>query len=234
VFKIASPQAATDPILVGRVARTGKPMIVSTGMVTYDGLTRLIDGCAEAGNDQVAILHCVSMYPTPPPAANLRLIETYRRMFGGAVGFSDHTEGHHVAVAAVALGASILEKHITLDRGLPGPDHAFAAEPSEFSTMVRLVRDAEASLGTGIRPDLPKDLRQLVDRITMRLVAAEDIAAGAPVSARSFVHRRTGSGIAVAHSAWLEGAVALVSIPAGTPVGWDQFRLRRDGPSPSV
>jgi sialic acid synthase SpsE len=234
VFKIASPQAATDPALVGCVARTGKPMIVSTGMVTYDGLARLVSVCAEAGNDQVAILHCVSMYPTPPAAANLRLIETYRRMFGGAVGFSDHTEGHHMAVAAVALGASILEKHITLNRQLPGPDHAFAAEPSEFATMVRLVRDTEASLGTGICPDLPKDLQQFVDRITMRLVAAEDITAGAAVSASSFVHRRTGSGIAVAHSAWLEGAVALVPIPAGTPVGWDQFRLRRDAPSPSA
>jgi sialic acid synthase SpsE len=233
VFKIASPQAATDPILIERVARTGKPMIISTGMVTYDGVTEAIRICSEAGNDQIAVLHCISKYPTPPAEANLRLMLTYRAMFGCPVGFSDHTEGHHVAVAAVALGASVLEKHITLDRRLPGPDHAFAMEPAEFATMVRLVRDVEASLGSGVRLDLPGDLRAFVDRITMRLVAAHDIAAGVAVSAGSFVHRRTREGIPVADLARLDGAVALGPIPAGTPVGWDQLRLRRDGPSRS-
>ena len=230
IFKIASPQAATDPVLVARVARTGKPMIVSTGMVTYDGVTEVMRICAAAGNDQVAILHCVSRYPTPPGEANLRLMLTYHAMFGCPVGFSDHTEGHHVAVAAVALGASVLEKHITLDRRLPGPDHAFAIEPAEFATMVRRVRDVEVSLGSGVRLELPDDLRAFVDRITMRLVAAHDIAAGAAVSGQSFVYRRTREGIPVAQLARLEGAIALAPIPAWTPVRWNQLRLRGDEP----
>lgn len=234
LFKIASPQAATYPVLVERVARTGKPMIVSTGMVTYAGLDGLVRTIQAAGNDAVAILHCVSRYPTAPAEANLRTMLTYRAMFGCPVGFSDHTEGAHVALAAVALGASVLEKHITLDRTLPGPDHVFATEPREFGAMVRSLRDVEASLGDGVRGDLDPELQQFVDRIDMRLVAARDIAAGTALSASVFVHRRTREGIRVADLARLQGAVAARPIRAGEPVHWDDVRLKGDAPSPGA
>jgi sialic acid synthase SpsE len=232
LFKIASPQAATYPELVRRVARTGKPMIISAGMVGYEGLTALLRVCVEEGNDRVAVLHCVSQYPTPPAVANLRTMMTYRAMFGCPVGFSDHTLGHHVAVAAVALGASVLEKHITLDRSLPGPDHAFALEPAEFGVMLREVREVEASLGTGVRLDIEPELREFVERIDMRLVAAREIAAGTRLVAELFVHRRTRVGVRVSELPRLRGAVAAVAIPPETPLRWDLVRFEDGGSVP--
>jgi sialic acid synthase SpsE len=227
VYKIASPQVATYPALVRRAAQTGKPMIVSAGMVTYPDLTRVVETCLAEGNRAVVILHCVSRYPTAPADVNLRTMETYRAMFGGAVGFSDHTEGYHISVAATALGAAVLEKHITLDRRLPGPDHAFALEPSDFAAMVRAIRDAESSLGSSARLSLPDDVQAFVRHIDMRLVAARDIDAGEVLEPSLFVHRRTREGISVSDLARLANAVAARRITAGSVVHWDDVVLSR-------
>ena len=229
VYKIASPQAATDPCLVTRVAETGKPMIVSTGMLEGSGVGALVERCLAAGNRKVAVLHCVSEYPVPPDRVNLRVMATYRQRFGGPVGFSDHSLGTHVPLAAAALGAAVLEKHITLDRSLPGPDHEFALEPDEFTRMMRELRDVEATLGLPEKPALPEGLLKFVDLIQMRLVAARDIAAGEPLTPELFLHRRAHVGLTNAELGRLEGMVAASDIPARSPLEASHLRPVAEG-----
>lgn len=228
VYKIASPQVATFPNLVEHVARTGKPVILSAGMVTYECLTKAVNLCRRAGNNQLAILHCVSHYPTVPAEANLKTMATYKAMFGCPVGFSDHTEGYHIALAAVALGACILEKHITLDRRQVGPDHLFSLEIPEFADMVRSIREVEVSLGDGLCLEVSGDVAAFVNRIDMKLVAGRDIQPGTPLTQQVFIHRRADKGVSVSDLPRLEGAVASELVPAFTPLHWHQIRFRKE------
>lgn len=229
LYKIASPQVATYPDLLEKVAQTGKPLILSTGMTTYDGLTKAVQICRSVGNQQFSILHCISHYPTQPLEVNLKMITTYRTMFGCPIGFSDHTEGHHFALASVALGASILEKHMTLDRKLPGPDHSFAIEPKEFAEMVRLLREVEAGLGDGVRLETSPDIHAFVEKINMRLVAKQEICPGTRLTKDLFLHRRMSEGIPLSHLPEIENlhAVAAETIKVQTPVQWHQIRFEK-------
>lgn len=135
--------------LIASLARRGLPLILSTGLATLEEVEAAVEAAAPAPG--IALLHCVTAYPTPVAASNLRAIATLAERFAVPVGWSDHTEGAVTAVAAVALGASILEKHLTTDRTLPGPDHAASADPNVFAAYVAAIRDAEASLGDGVK-----------------------------------------------------------------------------------
>jgi len=149
-FKFASFEIV-DLELLKYAASKQKPMIISTGMANLGEIEDAISAIRSAGNDDIVLLHCNSLYPTPPEVVNLRAMETMREAFKLPVGFSDHTLGIHISLAAVAMRACAIEKHFTLDRDLPGPDHSFAIEPDELKEMVRCVREIEEAKGSGIK-----------------------------------------------------------------------------------
>ena len=174
----------TNLYLIEAVATAGFPIILSTGMANLgevEAAVRLYEATAYPGAYIDAILHCTSEYPADPAHANLRAMETLRRAFGYPVGLSDHTLGWEVAVAAVALGATMVEKHLTLDRSQEGPDHKSSLEPAEFAQMVRAIRNVEAALGDGRkRPSLAEGA--MAARSRKKLVAAQDIPTGTVIT----------------------------------------------------
>ncbi|HLP06842.1 MAG TPA: pseudaminic acid synthase, partial [Opitutaceae bacterium] len=145
-YKIASFELVDIP-LIQKVARTGKPLILSTGMGTLDEIAEAVNAFHVAGGKELALLKCTSAYPSPPEAMNLRTLRDLHMRFNVPAGLSDHSMGPTIAIAAVSLGACIVEKHFTLDRRDPGPDSAFSMEPAEFRAMVDAIRTAEAALG---------------------------------------------------------------------------------------
>ncbi|MBU1191892.1 MAG: N-acetylneuraminate synthase family protein [Gammaproteobacteria bacterium] len=194
-FKIASAQFHLYPEVVAAAAATGRPMFMSTGISGYSEIDATLRLCREQGNHNLVLLHCVSQYPTPADQTNLRLIDTYRRAFGCLTGFSDHSLGIHMPCAAVALGAVVIEKHITLDRSAPGPDHHFAIEPTEFTAMVKAVHAVEQGLGDGVRAPLNAEESDFRDAITFKWIAGKDIDIGEPVTRAHLELRRAEGGI---------------------------------------
>jgi sialic acid synthase SpsE len=159
-YKISSFEVTNLP-LIRKAAATGKPVIISTGMAASHEIWSANDVILDANNPDYAFLHCISAYPCPIADANLRRMLRLPNADRGVIGLSDHTLGTTAAIVAVALGASIIEKHITLDRNNGGPDAAFSLEPTEFTQLVQGVRDAYASLGTGERPQSESIYRDL-------------------------------------------------------------------------
>ena len=147
-FKVASGEL-THHVFLAYLAAKGLPLLISTGMANAPEVAAALETIRLNGNPPVALLHCVSNYPACPEDCNLAAISTMRETFRVPVGWSDHTLGVHVGVAAAALGADLIEKHLTLDRTLPGPDHQASVEPTELAELVRAVRDVRMALGTG-------------------------------------------------------------------------------------
>lgn len=220
-FKIPSGEVTNLPYL-RHVAAKGKPLILSTGMATLAEVGAAADVIRSAGGSQLALLHCVSQYPADPADANLRAMDTLSRAFQVPVGFSDHTRGNEVALAAVALGACIVEKHLTLDRALPGPDHAASLEPGELASLVRGIRIVESAIGTGEkRPAASEADTAAVARKS--LVAARDIASGTRLEACHVAVRRPGTGISPAELDQVLGREAKVDIRAGAVLAWEML-----------
>jgi N-acetylneuraminate synthase len=166
VYKIASYEITHAP-LIRHVARKRKPMILSTGTADLAEVRQALEWCQAEGNAQVALLQCTASYPAPLNALNIRALETMRETFGVPTGLSDHSRDPLIGpLAAVALGANVIEKHLTLSNNLPGPDHAYALEPAEFATMVAAVRNVEQALGNGIKvmQSVEQELRQFARR----------------------------------------------------------------------
>lgn len=218
-FKIASGEVTNLPLLE-HVARKGKPILLSTGMSTLEEVAEAVHVMDRAGNRQIVLLHCVSNYPADPAEANLRAMHTMARAFHLPVGYSDHTPGIEVALAAVALGACVIEKHFTVDRTLPGPDHQASLEPADLAALVRGIRRVEASLGDGEkRPSVSERDTAAVARKS--LVAARDLAVGTRLTEDAIAIQRPGTGLPPALRAQLVGRVATADIPAGTLLRWD-------------
>lgn len=180
--------------LIAAMAKSGLPTIISTGMATEGDVADAVEAYREAGGRNLAILHCVSAYPAPPASLNLNRMSALADTFGVPVGFSDHSEGTAAAAVSVAMGAAIVEKHFTLDRDLPGPDHRFSSDPAEFAALVRAIRDTEAMLGeSAIAPaSVEKDAR---DGYRLSCVAARDLPEGAVVTEADIRFRRPGTGL---------------------------------------
>jgi N-acetylneuraminate synthase len=193
-LKLASGEL-TNTGLLRHAAHTGRPLIISTGMATLREVARAVDSVRDAGNRELALLHCVSDYPADPADANVRALVTMREAFGVPTGFSDHTEGATVALAAVALGASVLEKHLTLDRLLRGPDHRSSIEPGEFRQLVQAVRTVEAALGDGRKAPVAAEAG-IAMAARKSLVAASFISRGTVLTPAMVVLRRPGTGLA--------------------------------------
>jgi pseudaminic acid synthase len=214
-FKIASFEVIDTP-LIRHAASKGKPLIISTGMASGDEVAAAVAAAQGAGNQQIALLHCVSGYPTPPEEANLRRIAALRERYDLPIGLSDHTLGTDVAVAAVALGASIIEKHITLARADGGPDAAFSLEPDELAALVKGVRTAFVALG---RADYGRANAEKTSAIFRRsLYAVKDIAAGEIFTSQNVRSIRPGYGLPPDNLEWLLGRRAARDISRGTPM----------------
>jgi sialic acid synthase SpsE len=169
----------------------------------------------EAGNNDLVLLHCVSNYPADPADVNLRAMQTMATAFGAPVGYSDHTLGTEAALAAVALGACVIEKHFTLDRKLPGPDHRASLEPSDLAALVLGIRTVEAALGHGRKEPSASELGTA--RVVRRsLVAAQDILAGTVLTEEIIVSKRPGTGLPPSMRPYLVGRTVKVSLSAGT------------------
>lgn len=193
VFKIGSGEVTNLPFL-RHVALKKKPVILSTGMSTLSDVEAAVRTIEDAGNHQLILLHCVSDYPARPADCNLKAMETLRAAFQYPVGFSDHTAGLEVAVAAVALGACVLEKHVTLDKALPGPDHRMSLDADEFARLIEAVRTTEIALGTGRKWPVPAEAatKEVVQR---SIVAARDLPAGKRLESDDLALRRAGGGL---------------------------------------
>ena len=217
-YKVASFELV-DILLIQKMARTGKPLIVSTGMATLEEIEEAVEAALQAGARQIALLKCTSAYPAPPEEMNLRTIPELSQRFGVPVGLSDHTMGIAVPVAAVALGACIIEKHLTLSRAVPGPDSAFSLEPQEFNAMVEAVRTAERSLG---QVHFGLSGKEEASRVFRRsLFVVEDVKTGEPFTPANVRSIRPGYGLHTRHLAEVLGRVAAADIARGTPLRWD-------------
>lgn len=195
MVKIASGEITNLPLL-RHMTRAGKPVLLSTGMARLGEIEDAIDAIEAAGTprDLITLLHCTTEYPAPPAEVNLRAMVAMKQAFGVQVGYSDHTRGIEIPVAAVALGAQVIEKHFTLDRSLPGPDHQASLEPDELAAMVSAIRNVEQALGDGIkRPTASEIGNRPIARKS--LVASRPIAAGEVFTAENVGTKRPGSGI---------------------------------------
>jgi N-acetylneuraminate synthase len=221
-FKIGSGDLTNVPLLE-HVARKGRPMIVSTGMSTLGEVEAAVTAIETQGDPALVLLHCVSNYPAAPRDANLRAMATLRLAFGCPVGYSDHTMGIEVPLAAAALGACVIEKHFTLDRGLPGPDHQASMEPREFKRLVQGIRLVEAAMGDGRKRPVASEADVLA--VARRsLVAAVAIPKGTALRTEMLALRRPGTGLPADMRRGLVGRRASVDIPAGTLLQLKMFR----------
>jgi pseudaminic acid synthase len=216
--KIASFELVDIP-LVRKMARTGKPLIMSTGMATVDEIDEAVHAARDAGASQIALLKCTSAYPAAPEEMNLRTIPELSRRFEVPAGLSDHTLGTTVPVAAVALGACIIEKHITLSRSDPGPDSAFSLEPEEFKATVDAIRIVEKALGTVHFGLSPNEEGSRIFRRSLFVVA--NVKRGEAFTSSNVRAIRPGHGLHTRHLPEILGLTAACDIERGTPLSWD-------------
>lgn len=213
IFKIASFEIVDIP-LIRYTASKGKPILISTGLADMGEIEDAYNACLAEGNRDVVFLQCASNYPASAGVMNLRSMETIRRAFGVPVGLSDHTLGIHISVAAVAMGACVVEKHFTTDRTLPGPDHPFAIEPHELREMVRQIREVEAALGDGFKRGPSPEEMGYYNMARRSLHARVDIPKGATITAEMLISKRPGYGIRPKYLDWVIGRTAATDISA--------------------
>jgi len=221
-FKIASFEI-TDIPLIKKVASTGKPVIISTGIAEEEDIYLAIETCKQAGNNQIALLKCTSAYPSPFDEANLRAIPVLREKFDAIIGISDHTLGITVPIGAVALGARIIEKHFVLNRKGKGLDREFSLEPNEFKLMVRSVRELEKALG---EPTLTLSEKMMQGKKSGRsLFAVHDILKGESLTIENIRSLRPNLGLHPKHLNAVLNKKASKNIAAGTPLDWNLIDL---------
>lgn len=221
-YKVASFDLP-DAGLIGHMARKGKPVILSTGMADMADIQTGVEACRVAGNSEIVLLQCTSLYPAPAGLSNLAAMRTMRDSFGVLTGYSDHTQGDHIPLAAAALGACMLEKHFTLSRKLPGPDHSFGIEPGELKEMIRKMRDIEAARGDGVKSGPRPEEQEMYQKGRRSLHAAREIRAGEKIGPDDLVVKRPGLGISPRQRADVIGRTARTTIPADHWVTWDSL-----------
>lgn len=192
-WKIPSGEVTNYPYLVA-LARTGKPVVMSTGMCEMSEIEAAINVLRENGTKEIKLLHCNTQYPTPFEDVNLKAMQTMRDAFGLEVGYSDHTKGIEVPIAAVTLGAAVIEKHFTLDCNMEGPDHKASLEPDELAAMVSSIRHIEKAMGTGDKTPSPSEKKN-INIARKSIVARIQIKAGAEFTEENITVKRPGTGI---------------------------------------
>jgi N,N'-diacetyllegionaminate synthase len=218
-IKLASPDIVNEPLLMA-AADSGLPVIASTGAATAEEIGRAVEVFKRPGSGPLALLHCVSCYPTPDAQAHLGAIPALAGAFGCVTGFSDHTENASMGGYAVAAGARIIEKHFTLDRSRPGPDHRFSLDPAAMAEYIRQIRHVEQFLGeTAISPQECEDEVRRVAR--GNVVTVRSIRAGETLDAAMLTVKRAGGGVGAAEFRSVVGRRAKADIPADTAVQWE-------------
>ena len=217
-FKVSSGDL-THLEFLQSIARYGRPMIVSTGMAELGEVLEAVDAIRVAGDPPLGLLHCVSNYPAAASDCNLRAMATIKAATGCPVGWSDHTNSIAVSLAAVALGARIIEKHFTLSRNLPGPDHSASIEPEELTTLVSAVRDVEKSLGSDRKEPVAAEM-PMRDVARRSLVAESAIPTGAVLTSAMISVKRPGTGIAPKFRDLVIGRKAVSDISEGEVITW--------------
>lgn len=217
-IKIGSGDLTNLPLLE-HIARHGKPIILSTGMAYLGEVEDAVRCIQLQGNTPLVLLHCVSSYPASVTDINLASMRTLEQAFGLPVGYSDHTPGITAPIAAVALGACVIEKHFTLNRLLPGPDQRLSLEPDEFSAMVQAIRDTQKALGDGIKRPAPGE--EDVARVARKSIVSQvDIPAGTAITGDMLAIKRPGTGISPRDIAKVVGRVTRTTIMADTVIDW--------------
>jgi len=220
-IKIASGEITNYPLLA-YAAATERPIILSTGMCTLQDVAGAVDHIRANGKSPLALMHCVSNYPSAPGTINLRAMQTLAEAFGVPVGYSDHTLGNAVSVAAVSLGARIIEKHFTLDKTLPGPDHAMSLDPMQLQSFVEAIRIAETALGSSIKAVQPGE--EGVRKVARRsLVSRRRISAGERLDEDNVTLKRPASGIDPRLWKAVRGRKANADIEEDVPVTWEML-----------
>lgn len=214
IYKIASFEI-TDTPLIEYAARQGRPMIISTGVATLEDIEAALAACRGAGNGDVTLLKCTSAYPAPIEAANLATMVDMRTRFGVRVGLSDHTAGHTVAAAAVALGAAVVEKHFILDRSIGGADAAFSLDKAEFADFVRAIRETQAALGSVYYPDDPSAIEGR--QFARSLYVAQNMVCGEVLTAENLRSVRPSYGLPPRYLPDLLGSRVNRALEKGTP-----------------
>lgn len=219
LFKVGSGEITNIPFL-RFIARKKKPFLLSTGMSTLEEVGQALRVIHSEGNRDVTLLHCVSEYPAPPGQIGLRAMLTLRDAFKTPVGYSDHTLGNEIALAAVALGACVIEKHFTLSRGMSGPDHRASLEPKELKQLVSQIRNVEAAMGDGTKRPAPCEVPN-IPVVRRSIFAAQDIPAGTAIREEMLECKRPGTGISPVHFDEVVGRKTRRSFAAGEMLNWD-------------
>jgi N-acetylneuraminate synthase/N,N'-diacetyllegionaminate synthase len=223
VYKIGSGEVSNWSFLE-KIASKKKPVILSTGMYTLEDICEALKFIAKTGNPDIALLHCVTSYPTPPLEVNLLAMDTIREAYGVIVGYSDHTRGFHFSLAAAARGASIIEKHITLDFNIPdAQDWKVSCGPDDFPVMVQQIRDIEAGLGSGIKAPAESE-RPSINWARKSLVAIEDILEGEIIDLKKIGAKRPGYGIMPSDIDRVIGKKANKKIKKDTLIKWEHLK----------
>jgi N-acetylneuraminate synthase len=222
VFKVGSDDAYNIPFLKD-LARRGKPVMMSTGMCTLDEVKESVAAMLETGNKQIMLLHAITSYPTHPDSVNLRAMQTLARTFPDLdVGYSDHTLNSTACIAAVSMGARIIEKHFTWDKNAAGPDHMLSADPQEMTELVASIRLVEQMLGDGVKQPAPGEAKTRRNN-RKSIVLERDIAAGEPLTAAHLAIKRPGTGIAPKHFDDLIGRTPRRTLAAEEVLTWDDL-----------
>ncbi|MFZ0743849.1 MAG: N-acetylneuraminate synthase [Terracidiphilus sp.] len=221
LYKVPSGEITNLPFLQ-HIASKGRPVILSTGMSTLGEVEEAVQVLRAAGTTQLTLLHCVTEYPAPYDEVNLRAMLTLKSAFDLPVGYSDHTPGIEIAIAAVALGAEVIEKHFTLDRSLPGPDHAASLEPGELEQMVTAIRHVEVALGTGIKAPAPCELPN-ISVARKSVVAAHPLPVGHKLVLGDLEIKRPGNGLAPKLLPALMGRSLRVNVEKDEVINWNHL-----------
>lgn len=221
IIKVGSTEITNHEFLK-EIGKKGKPIILSTGMSTLGEVEEALDSIYSTGNRKITLLHCTTDYPTNIEDVNLRAMITLRDGFKVPVGLSDHTTGVEAAVAAVALGAVCIEKHITIDKDLEGPDHKASMLPFEFKGYVRSIRNTEKLLGSGIKQPTQRE-KLIMPEVRRSIVAARDLEEGTVISEDMIAYKRPGTGIEPRFAGILLGRGLKRSKLADEPIMWDDI-----------
>lgn len=219
MIKIGSTEVTNYPFLK-EIASSMKPVILSTGMSSLGEVEKALEVFEGVGNTRVQLMHCTTDYPTSVEDVNLRAMITLREAFHLPVGYSDHTLGFEAAIAATALGAVCIEKHITIDRNMPGPDHKASMPPKEFKEYVKRIRSTEALLGDGKKKPTKNEM-QIMKQVRRSILAVRDLPAGTILNKEMFCYKRPGTGISPEHADILAGRVLKRNVGKEEPIMWE-------------
>jgi sialic acid synthase SpsE len=222
LIKVASFDMV-DLQLIRSIAKTKKAVMFSTGMANLSEIQAAINVCRSENNNQIIALQCTSLYPAPPHLSNLKAMEAMRRMFNVITGYSDHTLGDHISLAAVGMGANVIEKHYTLSRTLPGPDHAFGIEPNELKEMISKIRDIETAMGNGEKNGPRKEESELFEKARRSIIARVPLKVGHVIREEDLVIKRPGTGVHPSMWDLVIGRTVKKEMDSDESITWDKI-----------